>query len=247
MLFWVVLILFSIVNTKIIHYSSLAYFPLTYLAAIVIYQLIEKKIIFRNWIKIGILSIAIPFGIALIALPWLMMDIPLIRPLFSADPFAMANLDANIHWTGWESIVGFWFIGISIGSIILMNKARWKKAIIVLFGGTGVFVFFTLVLFIGNIEGISQNAAIEFYKSKKDCNCYVQPIAYKSYGHYFYSEIPIVSNPKHKDINWLKYEEIDKDVYFITKITNIDGLDKLEDVTRLYEKNGFVFWERKAN
>ena len=31
--FWVVLILFSIVRTKIIHYSSFCYFPLTYLAA----------------------------------------------------------------------------------------------------------------------------------------------------------------------------------------------------------------------
>jgi hypothetical protein len=33
-LFWVVLILFSIVKTKIVHYSSLCYFPLTYLAAL---------------------------------------------------------------------------------------------------------------------------------------------------------------------------------------------------------------------
>ena len=53
-------------------------------------------------------------------------------------------------------------------------------------------------------------------------------------------------NPKHRDVNWLKYEDIDKDVYFITKITNTEDLTDLSDVTKLYEKNGFIFWERKA-
>ncbi|MCB0697714.1 MAG: glycosyltransferase family 39 protein, partial [Chitinophagaceae bacterium] len=33
-LFWVVLILFSIVKTKIVHYSSMCYFPLTFIAAL---------------------------------------------------------------------------------------------------------------------------------------------------------------------------------------------------------------------
>ena len=33
-LFWVVLVLFSIVQSKIVHYSSLCYFPLTYFAAL---------------------------------------------------------------------------------------------------------------------------------------------------------------------------------------------------------------------
>ena len=33
-LFWVVLVLFTIVTTKIVHYSSLAYFPLSYLAVV---------------------------------------------------------------------------------------------------------------------------------------------------------------------------------------------------------------------
>ena len=36
-LFWVVLILFSIVKTKIVHYSSLCYYPLTFLAAFSFY------------------------------------------------------------------------------------------------------------------------------------------------------------------------------------------------------------------
>ena len=245
MLFWVVLILFTIVNTKIVHYSSLAYFPLTYLAAVVIDQLMEKKIRLRSWLSIGILGIAIPFGIAITVLPWIMMNPELIKPLFSADPFAMANLDANVNWTGWESIAGLILIGIGLGGVFYIRREEWKKMLIVLFGGGGVFVFITLIFFIARIEKISQNAAIEFYESKKECNCYVQPLAYKSYGHFFYSEIPMEQNPLHRDVQWLKSGAIDKDVYFITKITNSDNLEQLEDVEKLYEKNGFVFWERR--
>lgn len=42
-LFFTVMILFSIVQTKIVHYSSLAYYPVTYLAAFVITQFLEKE------------------------------------------------------------------------------------------------------------------------------------------------------------------------------------------------------------
>ncbi|MFN3940330.1 MAG: ArnT family glycosyltransferase, partial [Chitinophagales bacterium] len=45
---WTVLLLFSLVNTKIIHYSSMTYFPLTYIAALVLYQLHTKQSVIRN-------------------------------------------------------------------------------------------------------------------------------------------------------------------------------------------------------
>jgi 4-amino-4-deoxy-L-arabinose transferase-like glycosyltransferase len=42
-LFWVVLILFSLVQSKIIHYSSMAYFPLTYLGALCVVPTAKEK------------------------------------------------------------------------------------------------------------------------------------------------------------------------------------------------------------
>ena len=40
---WVILILFTIVSTKIVHYSSMAYLPLSFLASIEIYKLYMGK------------------------------------------------------------------------------------------------------------------------------------------------------------------------------------------------------------
>ena len=55
MLFWVVLILFTIVRSKIVHYSSMCYFPLTFLASVVIYRIIEGELELLRWQKTGLL------------------------------------------------------------------------------------------------------------------------------------------------------------------------------------------------
>jgi hypothetical protein len=46
-----VLILFSIVNTKIVHYSSLCYFPLTYLAALRLERIWRGERKLRCWLR----------------------------------------------------------------------------------------------------------------------------------------------------------------------------------------------------
>jgi 4-amino-4-deoxy-L-arabinose transferase-like glycosyltransferase len=62
-LFWVVLILFSIVKTKIVHYSSLAYFPLTFLAAGFVYSMYQNRAKWSKWMSaiIIIISVLIAF------------------------------------------------------------------------------------------------------------------------------------------------------------------------------------------
>ncbi|MGK0286421.1 MAG: 4-amino-4-deoxy-L-arabinose transferase-like glycosyltransferase, partial [Salibacteraceae bacterium] len=245
-LFWVVLILFSIVSTKIIHYSSLAYFPMTYLAALVIYHMQKGLVKFALWMKISLGLIMALFATALIALPWLGMNIEILKPLLAADPFAVANLNAEVNWTGLEFIPGIWLLITTTAGIIFFHKGKTYKGALWLFGGTALFVFFTLTFIITKIEAITQNAAIEFYETKVDCNCYVVSEEYKSYAQLFYTKIKPGLNPNRHDINWLKTGAIDKDVYFVAKVTGTQYLEQLEDVTFLYEKNGFSFWERKA-
>ena len=53
-LLWVVLILFSVVKTKIVHYSSLTYFPITYLAAFAAYQIIEGNFSYRLCLELSV-------------------------------------------------------------------------------------------------------------------------------------------------------------------------------------------------
>ena len=245
-LFWVVLILFTIVKSKIVHYSSMAYFPITFLAALTIYQMWSGKIAWKKWMGTTMVVFVVIFGAIIIAFPWLGMNTEIIKHLFSKDPFALKNLDADVTWTGAESLAGVLFIAIVFAFLVFRKQGNWKKATITLFGGIGVFVFLTIILFIKKIEGYSQNAAIEFYISKQDCDCYVAPERFKSYGQLFYARPQPGMNEKHVDKEWLKTGNIDKDAYFVAKINKTDQLEKHDDIEFLYEKNGFTFWKREA-
>lgn len=74
-------------------------------------------------------------------------------------------------------------------------------------------------------------------------------IAYKSYAHYFYAKIPPDTRPKFDDPqewkNYLLYGAIDKDAYFVTKITKEKALDSISELQKIKSENGFSFYVRK--
>jgi hypothetical protein len=246
-LFWVVLVLFTIVKSKIVHYSSMCYFPLTYLAALTVYQMWEGKIRFNAWLRFGLLAIGLIYCTAFIAAPFVGQRIDLIRPLVEKDPFALANLDADVNWTGWEALAGgLLLVALTLG-VRWLNRRRpddTLRGAAALFGGTGIFVFFTLIFFIARIEGISQAAAMQFYESLQGKDVYVTTYGFRSYGHYFYTRLPNHANPKRHDQNWLLRGPVDKDVYVAAKITSEAELDTVRTLKKIGEKNGFLFYKR---
>ena len=244
-LFWVVLILFSIVQSKIVHYSSMCYLPMTYLAAVVINQLWERRILWSRGLTIGLLSIGGLFVIATTAVPWLGQHTDLLRPLFAADPFALGNLEADIHWTYWEALVGVWLLAVLLSSLRAFHREDMRSGVSILFIGTAVFVMLTLIATIRNIEGYSQRAAIEFYEARQGEDCYVQPVGFKSYGHLFYTRKARVTNSDSYDQEWLLSGPIDKTTYFITKVGKEDRFLSYPDIREIGRKNGFVFYQRE--
>ena len=243
-LFWVVLILFTIVKTKIVHYSSMAYFPITYLGALVIYKILKKEITFNIWMKLGLGFVGGFFVILTASLPFLGNNIEFIKS-FTTDIEALAALDAAVEWTGWEIIPGIFELSVLIVFFILWKKKKEIPSLITLYLGTAIFVFITLVFDINKIEGYSQNAAIEFYKSIKEDDCYVHCWGYKSYAQYFYTDCPPITNPKTYELEWLMTGQIDKPVYVICKLKRLHELKPYSDLKELYRKNNFVFYKRE--
>lgn len=244
-LFWTVLILFSIVRSKIVHYSSMCYFPLTFLAAVVLDKVLRGEIRMTGWMKGLLASVGGIFVLATVALPFAGMQAAVLKPLFK-DPFAQANLDADIHWTGWELLPGLLLLILLILTLRWFGRERRERAFYVLFGGTAVFVMLTLIFFIGRIEGYSQRAAIEFFESKAGEDVYFATYAYKTYAQYFYTRKQPSANENAYDQNWLFNGPIDKDLYVVAKNIRADELRTRGDMEEIGEKNGFVFFRRKA-
>ncbi len=243
-LFWVVLILFSIVQSKIVHYSSLAYFPVTFLAALVISNIIERKIQFSKGMKILLSGIAGIYIVVTLIAPWAGMNIEIVKPLFKNNPFGYASLNAQVNWTGWEIIPGVLLLVIVIVSMVLFKRDKILRGIQTLFFGTALFLFAGLIFFIGRVEMYSQNAEIEFCKTLQGKNCYVVTSNFKSYAHYFYAKVQPPYNPKYTDLKWLIYEDVDKDVYIVGKKPVEKHWRTVWTVRELGEKNGYVFFKR---
>ena len=260
-LFWVVLILFTIVKTKIIHYSSLTYFPLTYLAALVIDKIINKEIDFNKWMKFGLVFIGGIFFIGTFAAPIIGRNIEWLKPLTAKDPFATANLEATVNWTGFEIIPSLFLLGIIITFFVLFKQKR-RQAFQVLFVGNAIFCMLVLLFFINKIEAYSQNAAISFYESKVEEDCVIYTYGFKSYAHLFYAQKGTTMRENHvenilikrntvnslarvSDINGFHNLPTEQTIYIVCRIQKADTLRELDWLEEVENKNGFVFFKRK--
>jgi len=242
-MFWVVLILFSIVKTKIVHYSSLAYFPLTFVAAVSINDLLNGSLRWRKWLSVLLIAFASLFAIAVSVLPLVekfkgkIIDSGIIK-----DDFAVANLQADVKWTGFEWLLGLFLLAAVIYSVILAKKQEISKALKVLFASTTIFIALIIIIFPYRIEKYSQRAVIDFYKSKATENCYVLNSGYFSYAPLFYTQKMPDDTARPM---WLLTGNIDRPFYLVLKEPHYNKWKHIiPAMTVLYKKNGFVFLAR---
>src|SRR3984957_795478 len=245
-LFWVVTILFTIVQSRIIHYSSMAWFPVTFLAAYSIYKWERHQLTYKKYTGVllgilgGLISLLI-LGVAIIGL-----NVKRLAP-YVDDTFARGNMEANVHWNGFEGGIGLLMVVCLILGIRFLSRHNFTAAARSLFVGTAIVIFFASAIIVPKVERYSQGAAIDFFIARQGEDCYVHTLGYKSYGDLFYTHKEKPANPNAYDQQWLLTGQIDKPVYFVTKVDRVqhwENQPQYPDIKELYRKNGFVFMKR---
>lgn len=246
-LFLVVLVLFSIVKTKIVHYSSLCYFPLSFLAAYTAYKLMNGNLKWKSSMGILLLFLSTVIGGAISALPFVdAAKQQIIRSGVIKDVFAVENLKATVYWTGYEWLIGALLIAGCISFLVFVNIKKMRMGLVVVFVCSLLTVNLASFVIAPRIEKYSQNAAIEFYQYLQTKDAYIETIGFKSYAHLFYSLKKPQANKNSYDRNWLLTGAIDKPAYFVSKINHVQEIrQNYPDLIELYRKNGFVFWLRR--
>lgn len=240
-LFWVVMILFSIVTTKIVHYSSMSYLPLSYLAASVVHQHYRHPGMVRKW-QIGWLLVqGILLGIVFAALPLALkfksLWIDLVR-----DPFTRASLSVDVPWYGWESLIGVTYIILVIVSVTRM-RVQPQRAFVYLCAGTAFTIFMLMAVIVPRIEAYSQRPAIEFFKRYAHLHPSFQTFGYKSYAQYFYGQ---VLPAKAADTKATAAAQGDS-VFVSCKITREkEFLEQHPNAEELYRAGGFIFYKKAS-
>lgn len=271
-LFFVVLILFSIVKTKIVHYSSLTYFPLTFVAAEFLHSIQYSKTLGR-WLKIIYWSIA-----GLLTLAFTLVSTfkfyanRLLASGLIKDEFTIGNLSAKANWMGLEILVPITFLSASVlfyRSVLHQN--RKTSLIPIALSMFITFIWLTIILIIPRVEEYTQQAAINFYKEKSKEHCYIETQGFKSYAFLFYSnrlpsdyqnphQILYIQNQLNEmekeghsritsyglcNLFWMEHGKTDRVSYIVTKPSEKKEIEKFPWITKLYEKNGYVFYKRE--
>jgi hypothetical protein len=174
--------------------------------------------------------VGILLGFTAMIIPWLGQHTGYLQGFFAADPFATDALQAKVGWEIWQGAPGLLLIVASLAGLYFWLKNRIWLAAQTIFIGGAVFTELIMLLVICNIEGHSQRAAIEFYKSKSNEPCLIKPVGFKTYAHLYYAcKQPASAADK---------------TYFIAKVGKLEDMHYMPECRELYRKNGFVFFEQ---
>ena len=239
------LILFSIVQTKIIHYSSFCYFFLTYFAALAVSKSeIANRI--STWITLAYLAL-LALGIGVLVYIQVYGN-GIASYLTIKDPFALANLQAAEPWNPIDFLPALiWLSAIAVG-IYFMLTERLKQAILTLLVAVPIGILSIQATILPHIEQYTQRAAISFYESKAKQNVYLIPLGFKSYAHLFYGQIKPHHNKNRFNEAWICSDSTDLPVYYVARIPMHENyLKAYPNLKKIAMKNGFVFLTQKKN
>jgi 4-amino-4-deoxy-L-arabinose transferase-like glycosyltransferase len=249
----VVLAVFSLVQTKIVHYSSLAYFPISFLAAQAITD-VERTWWRRFW-SIAAGAIGLIWAAAFLALPivGLMIarnQLDLMR--VARDPFVRATLVVPVGWSLVDLVVGVAYLVAVMLALVALRRRDAKRFAAILFVATAIVVPLALARIAPRIERYTQATPIAFYESLRGCECYIAPLGFKSYAHLFYGRVPPERSARAAGVTPDRYEEwlvsgpIDRPVYFVSKIDKAGRWRGQPGLQVVGARDGFVFFRRSA-
>ena len=245
---WFTLILFSIVKTKIVHYSSFCYFPITYFGARFVIHQWENGFEIHKRIHYFVLSFLVLLALVFGVLGYLVGHTQLILDNIEVkDPFAIQAMKERYSWSLLQLIP---FVLLTITIILSFNYLR-KNNYIEYYLSIGMGIIFSLVsinaFVVPKIEDISQGAAIDFYKRHKNENVYFTTLGFKSYAHLFYGNTR-PGNEKTINEQEIAIGVLLKPAYFVVKIQQRDEFMSIyPELIQIGSKGGFVFLKRESS
>ena len=233
-LFCVVMVVFSAVTTKIVHYSSLAYLPLTYLAARALNQRFEENSPRLSGLQVGaLLALSTLLSAVFCIVPWAFMHKEWLLGLSTfRDVYLRAAMSRDIQWLGVEPYIGAILLASTIVTLVTI-RSRPRVAIASLFGGGILMLTLFLPLVAPRIEAYTQGAALDFYESLRGKRQTVEPLSMKSYAHLFYT---------HKSADLVATEP----AWYVCRINNIDEWKADSSKTAVDTAGAFVIFRRTA-
>lgn len=242
-LFWVVLILFSIVTTKIVHYSSMCYLPLSFLATAYLYRLDDKRRPINKWLNASVLGMGTLVGVLMIVLPIALNNKEQWLHLITGQ-YLHAALTLPIVWPWWILGAGVFVTLVTWRNFLLRKDHKIYIATALKAVNTSLVMVTLFWAILPRIEQYTQGPAIEFMQQHASKDTHVATWGFKSYAMYFYSQYRPQADKQTDDAQYLLDNNIEGDIYIISRVGN-HALENHPSVEQIGQKGGYVFWMKK--
>jgi 4-amino-4-deoxy-L-arabinose transferase-like glycosyltransferase len=248
----IVIAVFSLVQTKIVHYSSLAYFPITFLAAQAITD--PERTRWPRYLGFAAVGIGFIWVAVFLALPVIGLMIAnnhLDPARLVNDPLLRSMLMARVGWSPVDLVVGVAYLVAVLMALAVLARENAKRFALILFVATAINVPLALARIASKIERYTQATPIAFYESLRGCDCYVAPLGFKSYAHLFYARTTPERSARAAGVapdryeGWLLSGPIDRPVYLVSKLDKADRWRDQPGLEVVGERNGFVLFRRE--
>lgn len=244
-LFWVVLIVFSVVKTKIVHYSSLTYFPMSFMAAYAIHQTIAgtRKFTFGQFVTTALF-------IGLLGTAFVLAGIidKLKEPLLSLlepETLAYGNFSQQVSDGVIDPFIGVFFMASAMISVYMIYYGSVTKGVLGLFASTMITAWLLVAVIASKIDRYMQASLFDFYKEKAEM-AYLQPLGFHSYAHLFYGKKQPLPVETEDEPLWMLFEEVDRPVYFISRLQDVNKtLGYFPHLEVTDHRGGYAIMERK--
>jgi|WetSurMetagenome_2_1015567.scaffolds.fasta_scaffold00142_1 hypothetical protein len=241
-LFWVVLVLFSIVKTKTVLYSSLCYFPITFLAAYHMHAVMTGRLAWNRWLSASLLAFGLLVAAAVTAFPLVMMHtqwlIPLVRDRFARDCLTYPG-----QWHYAEMLIGAGYGAALVASVVLLGKKRFIAGFATLIVSTALCLQIAMIDFVPKMEYYTDAGPIKLFRDAAGKNVYAKAL-FKSYADLFYTKKKPGGNPRDYEEDWLLNGPIDKPAWFVCRIDKAWQYRNLRHLKETRAEYGYVYFER---
>jgi hypothetical protein len=237
-----VLLIFSLVQTKLVHYSSLAWFPVTFLSAWVLHLWLDRKMEIRRWQVVFLGAIGVIFVAATIVVPSVMIHPELFTDRFPqlSDPYVTGVLHSEAGWGVFDYLPALLLAGGLVYALPRIRK-RERTGVLVLHLITFLFTFSLMLLYVPKVERMIQGPSIDFLEKHAGTDHRVVALGYKSFAPYFYGEWMPGDMPG-DTADWINVDRDGHPLYVVMKADNSDKvMQKYPRLMILEEQGGFVF------
>lgn len=182
--FWIILVIFSIVREKLIHYSSLLYLPGAFFATQELNKLKKGKIPFLEKL---ILSVAYLFWLGVGFTPLWLSQPELILPYIKSEFLRACLKTPDVVWSFSDFLPVTLFGVLGIIGLISLWRNKLKVGLVTLFLATPLFINSMWGKVLPKIEEYLQGPPVRWYLQLKTKKCDILTF-YKSYLGMFYTQ-----------------------------------------------------------